>query len=122
MVINPPYGERLGADSDLPALYARIGAMLRERFSGWRAALFTGNPDLGKHMGLRARRTHSLFNGPIECRLLHFEVDPEWFVSNRPRPLPKAERGPGAISLANRLHKNLKHLGKWRRREGVKWI
>ena len=119
VVINPPYGERLGADSDLPALYARIGAMLRERFSGWRAALFTGNPDLGKHMGLRARRTHSLFNGPIQCRLLHFEVDPEWFVSNRPRPLPEAKRGPGATSLANRLHKNLKHLGKWRRREGV---
>lgn len=119
VAINPPYGERLGADSDLPALYARIGAMLRERFPGWRAALFTGNPDLGKHMGLRARRTHSLFNGPIECRLLHFEVTPEWFVSNRPRPLPVAERGPGAIMLANRLAKNLKHLAKWRKREGV---
>ena len=119
VVINPPYGERMGADSDLPALYARIGAMLRERFLGWRAALFTGNPDLGKHMGLRARRTHSLFNGPIECRLLHFEVTPEWFVSNRPRPLPVAERSPGAIMLANRLAKNLKHLAKWRKREGV---
>jgi 23S rRNA (guanine2445-N2)-methyltransferase / 23S rRNA (guanine2069-N7)-methyltransferase len=119
VAINPPYGERLGADSDLPALYARIGAMLRERFPGWRAALFTGNPDLGKHMGLRARRTHSLFNGPIACRLLHFEMTPEWFVSNRPRPLPVAERSPGALMLANRLAKNLKHLAKWRRREGV---
>ena len=119
VVLNPPYGERLGADSDLPALYARIGATLREHFPGWRAALFTGNPDLGKHMGLRARRTHSLFNGPLECRLLHFEVTPEWFVSNRPRALPAEERSPGAVMLANRLTKNLKHLGKWRRREGV---
>jgi 23S rRNA (guanine2445-N2)-methyltransferase / 23S rRNA (guanine2069-N7)-methyltransferase len=119
IVVNPPYGERLGQDSDLPALYARIGAVLRERFLGWRAAVFTGNPDLGKHMGLRARRTHSLFNGPIECRLLHFEVTPEWFVSNRPRPLPVAERSPGAIMLANRLAKNLRHLAKWRKREGV---
>jgi len=119
VVINPPYGERLGADSDLPALYARIGALLRERFLGWRAALFTGNPELGKHMGLRAQRTHSLFNGPIECRLLHFDVSPDWFVSNQPRPLPPAERGPGAQMLANRLIKNLRHLGKWRRREGV---
>lgn len=119
VVMNPPYGERLGADSDLPALYARIGAMLRERFPGWRAAVFTGNPDLGKHMGLRARRTHSLFNGPIECRLLHFEVTQDWFVANRPRPLPAAERSPGAVMLANRLAKNLKHLAKWRRREDV---
>ena len=119
VVVNPPYGERLGANSDLQALYARIGAMLRERYLGWRAALFTGNPDLGKHMGLRARRTHSLFNGPIECRLLHFEVTPEWFVSNRPRALPVAERSPGATMLANRLAKNLKHLAKWRKREGV---
>ncbi len=119
VVINPPYGERLGQDSDLPALYARIGAVLREHFLGWRAALFTGNPDLGKHMGLRARRSHCLFNGPIECRLLHFEVTPEWFVSNRPRPLPVAERSPGALMLANRLTKNLKHLAKWRKREGV---
>ena len=119
VIINPPYGERLGADSDLPALYARIGAMLREDFPGWRAALFTGNPDLGKHMGLRAQRTHSLFNGPIECRLLHFDITPDWFVSNRPRPLPATERGPGAQMLANRLAKNLKHLAKWRRREGV---
>jgi 23S rRNA (guanine2445-N2)-methyltransferase / 23S rRNA (guanine2069-N7)-methyltransferase len=119
VVLNPPYGERLGADSDLPALYARIGVMLRERFPGWHAALFTGNPDLGKQLGLRAKRSHSLFNGPIECRLLHFDVTPEWFVSNRPRALPTAERSPGAVMLANRLAKNLKHLAKWRRREGV---
>ncbi len=119
VVVNPPYGERLGADMDLPALYARLGALLRERFLGWRAALFTGNPDLGKQMGLRALRMHTLYNGPIECRLLHFEVEPQYFVTNRPRPLASDERGDGATMLANRLTKNLKALRKWRAAEQV---
>ncbi len=119
VAVNPPYGERLGADLDLPGLYGRIGAMLKERFAGWRAALLTGNPEYGKQMGLRALRQHTLYNGPIECRLLHFEVDPRYFVSNRPRPVPPEERGPGAAMLANRLSKNLKGLRRWRETEGI---
>jgi 23S rRNA (guanine2445-N2)-methyltransferase / 23S rRNA (guanine2069-N7)-methyltransferase len=119
VIVNPPYGERLGAHSDLPALYAQLGAVLRERFLGWRAAVFTGNPELGHELGLRARRYHSLYNGPIECRLLHFEIGPEAVVSSTPRPLPAEERGEGAAMLANRLRKNAKALDKWRRREGA---
>lgn len=120
VVVNPPYGERMGADSDLPALYARLGAVLKERFLGWRAAVFTGTPELGKHMGLRAKRMHSLYNGPIECRLLHFDVTPEAFVSDRPRALPVEERGEGAGMLANRLRKNLKNLAKWRKQQQIR--
>ncbi len=128
LVVNPPYGQRMGAagESDwggeeqaLAALYRRLGTLLRERFLGWRAAVFTARPDLGKQMGLRATRTHSLYNGPIECRLLHFDVAPERFVSNRPRALPSADRGEGATMLANRLRKNAKGLDKWRRRHDV---
>jgi 23S rRNA (guanine2445-N2)-methyltransferase / 23S rRNA (guanine2069-N7)-methyltransferase len=119
LITNPPYGQRLGGDDELPALYATLGAVLRERFEGWHAAVLTGNPDLGKGMGLRARRFHSLYNGPIACRLLHFDVRPEAHVSDRPRPLPPAERGPGAEMLANRLRKNQKALAKWLAAEGV---
>ena len=121
LIANPPYGERLGADSDLPLLYSVLGDTLKAHFLGWRAAVLTGNPDLGKGMGLRARRFHTLFNGPIECRLLHFDVSPEWFVSERqgPRPLIPAERGAGAEMFANRLRKNLRHLGRWLRQEGI---
>ena len=119
VVVNPPYGERLGTDLDLPALYARLGSLLKERFIGWRAALLTGNPDLGKQMGLRAIRLHTLYNGPIECRLLHFEVDPRYFVSSRPRPLAPEQRSEGATSLANRLTKNLKALRKWLKTQDI---
>lgn len=123
VIANPPYGERLAGSGDdyaeLPALYATLGGVLRERFDGWRACVLTGNPDLGKVMGLRAKRFHTLYNGPIECRLLHFQVSPEAHVSDRPRALPPEERGPGAEMLANRLRKNQKALGKWLRNEGI---
>ncbi len=122
VVANPPYGERLGAESELPALYSRLGERLKADFQGWRAAVFTGNPELGKNLGLRARRMHSLYNGRIECRLLHFEITPRWFVAPRPhpRPLPAQERGEGAQMLVNRLQKNRKHLGRWLKRGDIR--
>lgn len=119
IVVNPPYGERLGTSSNLPLLYSRLGSLLKARFLGWHSAVLTGNPELGKHMGLRAYKIHSLYNGPIECRLLHFDVAQDAFVSNRPRPMPPNERGVGAPMLANRLAKNLKNLAKWRRQKQI---
>lgn len=119
VVVNPPYGERLGANDDLPQLYGRLGAVLKERFVGWRAAVFTADAELGKAMGLRAVKLNSLYNGPIECRLLQFQVEPRFFVSNHPRPLPPEERSEGATMLANRLIKNRKALRKWQRQEHI---
>jgi 23S rRNA (guanine2445-N2)-methyltransferase / 23S rRNA (guanine2069-N7)-methyltransferase len=119
VVINPPYGERLGSDADLSSLYARLGSILRERFLGWSAAVFTGRPDLGKRMGLRAHRIHHLYNGPIACELIHLRVEPAAFVTGRPPPLPSEKRGEGATMLANRIAKNLKGLAKWRRSQGI---
>ncbi|MBI3786550.1 MAG: hypothetical protein HY270_24435 [Deltaproteobacteria bacterium] len=74
LVTNPPYGERIGERTELAALYAELGDVLRRRFLGWTAAVFTGNRDLAKRIGLRPRRRFELFNGPIECRLLTFPI------------------------------------------------
>ena len=119
VVTNPPYGLRLGGDSHLPAMYALLGERLKQHFDGWHAAVFTGNPDLGKRMGLRAQRFHTLYNGPVECRLLHFEISAAAHVSDKPRSLSATERGPGADMLANRLRKNQKGLQKWLRAEDI---
>ncbi|MEK7711701.1 MAG: bifunctional 23S rRNA (guanine(2069)-N(7))-methyltransferase RlmK/23S rRNA (guanine(2445)-N(2))-methyltransferase RlmL, partial [Pseudomonadota bacterium] len=130
VVVNPPYGERLGEESELPGLYRVLGEVLKRCYEGWRAAVFTGNPELGKVMGLRAHKMHVLYNGAIECKLLHFEVQPKQFVTDRspthrdvlaPRDAGSGERPtaltPGAEMFANRLRKNLKQLGKWAERE-----
>ena len=52
VVANPPYGERIGAESALPDLYAELGRLLRERFHGWQAAILTGDPPLARHLGI----------------------------------------------------------------------
>jgi 23S rRNA (guanine2445-N2)-methyltransferase / 23S rRNA (guanine2069-N7)-methyltransferase len=109
VICNPPYGERLGAEADVVKLYSLLGATLKEHFGGWQAAVFTGRPDLGPRLGLRARKMHALYNGPLPCKLLLFDIAGE--------PVPAGRDA--ADDFANRLHKNLKHLGKWARRTGV---
>jgi len=74
LVTNPPYGERLGEQQALEPLYALLGDVLRRRFTGWTACVFTGNPELGRRIGLRTARRHILYNGAIECRLLVFPI------------------------------------------------
>jgi len=119
LVTNPPYGERIGDQDRLRDLYSLLGERLRSQFVGWKAAVFTGNPPLAKFLDINARRTHTLFNGRIECRLLRFEIEPE---SAKKTPEERREEvlaRPGAQMFANRLTKNLKEAVKWARRESV---
>lgn len=74
MVFNPPYGERLSEEEALKPLYKQIGDVMKQRCTGYTAFLFTGSPELAKCVGLRASRRFVLFNGPIECRLLKYEL------------------------------------------------
>jgi putative N6-adenine-specific DNA methylase len=71
---NPPYGDHVGEGEDLAGLYRAFGDALKQRCPGWRAALLTGSPALAKTIGLRPKRRIPLFNGPMECRLLEFEM------------------------------------------------
>ncbi|MBI3897666.1 MAG: bifunctional 23S rRNA (guanine(2069)-N(7))-methyltransferase RlmK/23S rRNA (guanine(2445)-N(2))-methyltransferase RlmL [Gammaproteobacteria bacterium] len=116
-IANPPYGERLGEAHELPALYKELGDTLKRYYAGWRAAVFTGNAELGHDLGLRAHRMHTLYNGAIECRLLRFEVTPEWYHRERVVITSPEQLGSGAEMFANRLRKNLKHFGRWAERQ-----
>jgi 23S rRNA (guanine2445-N2)-methyltransferase / 23S rRNA (guanine2069-N7)-methyltransferase len=74
---NPPYGIRLQDTTAARALHRELGAVLRDHFNGWRAAILTGASELGLEIGLRAHRTHTVWNGAIEGRLLRIEVGSE---------------------------------------------
>jgi putative N6-adenine-specific DNA methylase len=74
IVSNPPYGERLGNPRELSTLYRELGDVLKRRGAGATAWLLVGNPALVKAVGLRASRRIVLFNGPIECRLLRYDL------------------------------------------------
>jgi len=118
VIVNPPYGERIGAE--LPNLYSQLGETLRTRFSGWQAAILTGNPPLARNLGMFAKRTHRVFNGPIECRLLRFELNAA--SAERPAEEVRADwaNRPGAQMFANRLRKNLQRLQPWAQRESIR--
>jgi 23S rRNA G2445 N2-methylase RlmL len=69
---NPPYGERL-APASLEDLYQSISTTLR-RQPGCAAVILSGNPQLEWAMGGKAAISHRLWNGPIETRLLRYEL------------------------------------------------
>lgn len=71
-VVNPPYGERLGEDDDLDALYHDLGENLKNNFKDYRAYIFTGNMPLLKKISLRTSKKHILYNGNIESRLAEY--------------------------------------------------
>lgn len=52
VIVNPPYGARIGDRQKLAPLYRSLGATLRERFSGWRAGLITTDASLAQATGL----------------------------------------------------------------------
>jgi 23S rRNA (guanine2445-N2)-methyltransferase / 23S rRNA (guanine2069-N7)-methyltransferase len=116
---NPPYGMRMEDHACAREVHRELGAVLREHFQGWSAAVLTGAPELGKELGLRAYRTHTVWNGGIECRLLRIQVDVDSAraVGLLGRGNAHLKDTPGARMFANRLAKNMKRLRSWAQRE-----
>ena len=116
-----PQGMILAVSGDVDT--KRVLASLEKRFAGWKAALFTGNPGLALRVGIRARKTYTLYNGSLACRLFLIDVAPERYMRpSRPKgPGTRQATAGGAVAemLANRLRKNVKTLGGWARRSGV---
>jgi putative N6-adenine-specific DNA methylase len=74
MVINPPYGKRLGEEDALPALYREIGEAARRLVPGGRLALFTANRKAARQVRLTPERTLTLFNGALEGLLYQYPI------------------------------------------------
>jgi 23S rRNA G2445 N2-methylase RlmL len=71
---NPEYGERLGDVNDLEETYARIGDFMKKKCRGYTGYVFTGNLDLAKKIGLKAKRRIEFYTSKIDCRLLEYEL------------------------------------------------
>ena len=74
MVMNPPYGERMGSPEALAAFYPLLGNALKKNFAGWRCFIFTADMRLPKLIRLQPSRRMPLWNGAIECRLYEFRI------------------------------------------------
>jgi len=74
VILNPEYGERMGKVRELESVYKGVGDYFKQKCLGYTGYIFTGNLDLAKKVGLRAKRKIPFFNGAIECRLLEYEL------------------------------------------------
>ena len=122
VVVNPPYGKRLGQSDELNSLYQAIGDVLKSNFVNWKACVFTDNLNLGKQVGIRANKIHSLFNGALECKLLHFDVRSDQFFADSRLPgfVAHENLSDNAEMFRNRITKNGKKLARWRKNENVR--
>jgi 23S rRNA G2445 N2-methylase RlmL len=74
VIFNPEYGIRMGNAKELQSTYKDIGNFFKRRCSGYTGFVFTGNFDLAKHIGLKARKKYEFVSGKIECRLYEYEL------------------------------------------------
>ncbi|CEP37012.1 MULTISPECIES: bifunctional 23S rRNA (guanine(2069)-N(7))-methyltransferase RlmK/23S rRNA (guanine(2445)-N(2))-methyltransferase RlmL [Halomonadaceae] len=139
LITNPPYGERLGELPELVRLYAQLGEKAKALFPGWTLAVFTGNPDLGHRLAMRAHKQYALKNGALDAKLLLMEIGgaehspavsdaPQASVESGAAPTaedrqetphaPASKGSDNAQMFANRLIKNQKRLKKWLKQSG----
>lgn len=102
---NPPYGERVrakGADVPEDEAYERLfkayGDLLKQKFAGWTAFLFSGDLEIKKTLGLSPKRKAPFFNGAIECRLFEIPLTRGVYRprSNAPEDHTEAPQNPEA--------------------------
>jgi putative N6-adenine-specific DNA methylase len=74
LIMNPPYGERMGSEEELALFYPKLGDALKKRFAGWTSYVFTADLRLPKLIRLQPTRRTPLWNGALECRLYELKI------------------------------------------------
>lgn len=69
VMVNPPYGARIGERPMLHGLYGALGKVLRERFQGWRVGLVTSDGGLARATGLALAAGPPVAHGGLKVRL-----------------------------------------------------
>ncbi|MCB0686613.1 MAG: class I SAM-dependent RNA methyltransferase [Saprospiraceae bacterium] len=73
LLFNPPYDTRLSLN-DAIQFYSRIGDHLKTNFSGWVAWIISSHLQAIKRVGLKPTKKIPLYNGPLDCRFVQFEM------------------------------------------------
>ena len=73
IVCNPPYDERLELD-DVTEFYKSIGNVLKRKYKDYQAWFISSDLKALKFIGLRPSKKIILYNGPLECRFVKFEL------------------------------------------------
>lgn len=73
LIVNPPYGMRLGEMDEVKLLYKQLGDFLKTSCNGTSAFIYTGSPSLRKSIGLKTTSRTPLDNGKLEGVLLQID-------------------------------------------------
>ncbi|MFA0088244.1 bifunctional 23S rRNA (guanine(2069)-N(7))-methyltransferase RlmK/23S rRNA (guanine(2445)-N(2))-methyltransferase RlmL [Vibrio sp. 10N.261.51.F12] len=113
IICNPPYGERLGTEPGLIALYTEFGNQLKIEFGGCNASIFSSSDDLLSCLRMRADKQFKLNNGALPCHQKNYSI------SGRSAGELAEKRTDQVIApdFTNRLKKNLAKIAKWAKRE-----
>ncbi len=76
ILVNPPYGLRMGDEAEVEQLYPNIGRWLRGAGGPGRALVISGNLRAVRRIGLSSSRRTTMYNGPVECRVIEFALFP----------------------------------------------
>jgi putative N6-adenine-specific DNA methylase len=74
LVVNPPYGIRVGDKGPLRDLFAQLGHVARAQAPGWRLAMLSADRDLERQVRLPFTEQWKSTNGGIPVRLVTAEV------------------------------------------------
>jgi putative N6-adenine-specific DNA methylase len=74
VIVNPPYGIRVGEKKPLRNLFAQLGNVARARAAGWRLAMLSADRDLERQVQLPFVEQWKSTNGGIPVRLITAEV------------------------------------------------
>ncbi len=127
VMVNPPYGERLGEVASLQFTYQHLGEMVKREFAGWQLSVLSANKELSRYLRLAPDKIYKFYNGALACDLLNCSVrslDAQQAVQQHsvanteyvPTPMVLSD---SAQMFKNKLIKNLKHIQKWAKREQV---
>lgn len=126
-IMNPPYGLRIGEESEVAELYRTLPEVLR-RLKTWSHFILSARGDLEQLVGQPANRRRKLYNGQIACTYYQFvgpkPLKPNEYTSDKSEPMPAfggllGESTRQAEEFANRLRKRARHLRRWPAKRGI---
>lgn len=74
VVINPPYGHRMGSSSESARLFFAVCEKLKKDFAGWKAALIAPDAKIAEKIPLNLKAVN-LFHGGLKILLLHGKIN-----------------------------------------------
>lgn len=124
VTLNPPYGERLMSESELPALYSALAQGIDGLPSCWQLSVITPDESIDSMLGLTPFETIALYNGRIETSLRLYEVTTSERImldvislSGKEKRIIVAERT--SDQFVARFRKVAKEHMKWARKNNI---